>query len=53
MENISNEIIGYIALFAGVVIGWLLRGLWRSIKNRMAKSVIVEYKKGKRIWRFE
>jgi len=52
MENISNQVLGYIALFIGVVVGWALCWLWMSIKNKKkTKSIIDQYKKGKRIWR--
>ncbi len=30
----SNELLGYIVLFAGVVIGWGLCWLWRSVRER-------------------
>jgi len=48
----SNEFLGYITLATGVVIGWLLCWLWMSIRNKKkTKSIIDQYKKGKRIWR--
>lgn len=35
MENVSNELIGFICLTVGLVVGSLLKGLWRSVKIRM------------------
>jgi len=35
MDQISNQLLGHIALFIGVVFGWILKGLWRSIRIRM------------------
>jgi len=50
MELISNQLIGYIALFAGVVIGWFLRGLWKSVRERRnRKPVVAEFVGGEDI----
>lgn len=27
MENMSNELIGFLALIVGLIVGWLLRGV--------------------------
>ena len=37
MENMSNQLIGYIALAIGIIIGWALKGLWKSIRERRRK----------------
>ena len=38
MENISNELIGYIALAAGVVVGWALCWVWGRARDRRCKN---------------
>jgi len=38
----SNELLGYITLFAGTLIGWFLRGLWKSIRNRRHKAKLAD-----------
>ena len=45
----KETLLGYVILFAGVLIGWALKGLWISIRKRWhkAKSVDIEYKDGK------
>lgn len=42
MDKISNELLGYIALATGVVIGWFLRGLWRSIRSRRERAKLID-----------
>jgi len=34
MENISNQLLGYLALFIGVIVGWALCWLWGSVRRR-------------------
>ena len=34
----KETLLGYVILFAGVLIGWALKGLWISIRKRWHKA---------------
>ena len=49
MENISNEAISFIVMIIGISIGWALRGIWDSMKDRKHKEKLadMEYSDGR------